>query len=200
MEIYLHHSHPLGARVLSYAVRGILKDVPALATGAVSALGSLGIENMFGKGIPIPKRFITMLPFFKKEFTKAQIDQINRAYQTGGRLVIKPTRKEIEGGFLGTLVSVGITMAISLVSKMFGSGLQVHRETSSIQAMFMCQGHMVIGTIHSNHHPFLELWKTPLGWGKKKEEAESKDEVKAKVYYWERTAPSIQFQFWDRFC
>ena len=56
-----------------------------------------------------------MLPPFKKEFTKAQIDQINRTYQTGGRLVIKSTRKQIEGGFLGTLASIGIPMAISLV-------------------------------------------------------------------------------------
>ena len=40
-------------------------------------------------------------------------------------MVIKPTRKQIEGGFLGTLASIGIPLAISLVSKMFGSGLQV---------------------------------------------------------------------------
>ena len=104
----------LAARVLPYAVKGISEAVPALATGVVSALGSLGIEKMFGKGISIPKRFITMLPPFKKEFAKAQIDQINRAYQTGRRLVIKPTRKQIEGGFLGTLTSIGIPMAISL--------------------------------------------------------------------------------------
>ena len=72
-----------------------------------------------------------MLPPFKKEFTKAQIDLINRAYQTRGRLVVKPTRKQIEGGFLGTLASIGISMAISLVSKMFGSGLQVDRQAPS---------------------------------------------------------------------
>ena len=79
----------LGARVLPYAVKGISKAVPALATGAVSSLGEVGITT-------IPKRFIEMLLPFRKEFTKAQIDQINRAYQTGGRLVIKPTRKQID--------------------------------------------------------------------------------------------------------
>ena len=62
-----------------------------------------------------------MLPPFAKEFTKSQRDQINKAYQTDGRLVIKPTRKQTEGGFLGTLASIGIPMAISLVSKIFGS-------------------------------------------------------------------------------
>ena len=118
----------IGAKVLPYAVNGISKVVPALATGDVSALGSLGIDKLFGKGISIPKKYITMLPPFKKEFTKAQIDQINKAYQTGGQLVIQPTKKQIEGGFLGTLASIGIPMVISLVSKMFGSGLQVDRQ------------------------------------------------------------------------
>ena len=41
----------LGAKVLPYAVKGVSKAVPALATGAVSALGSLGIDKIFGKGM-----------------------------------------------------------------------------------------------------------------------------------------------------
>ena len=39
----------LGARVLPFAVKGLSKAVPALATGTVSALGSLGIDKIFGK-------------------------------------------------------------------------------------------------------------------------------------------------------
>ena len=38
------------------------KAFPALATGAVFALGELGINKIFGKGISIPQRFIPMLP------------------------------------------------------------------------------------------------------------------------------------------
>ena len=71
-----------------------------------------------------------MLPPFAKEFTKSQRDQINKVYKTGGRLVIKPTRRQVEGGFLGTLATIGIPLATSLVSKMFGSGLQVDRRSS----------------------------------------------------------------------
>lgn len=82
-ETYLHHLHLLEQEYLPYAGKGILKAVPALATGAVSTLGELGINNIFWKGISIPKKYIPMLPF--KEFTKAQMDQINKAYQTGGR-------------------------------------------------------------------------------------------------------------------
>ena len=41
----------LGAKVLPYATKAASKALPALATGAVSALGSLGIDKMFGKGM-----------------------------------------------------------------------------------------------------------------------------------------------------
>ena len=59
----------LGARVLPYAMKGISKAVPALATGAATALGELGINKILGKGITIPKRFIEMLAMIKKELT-----------------------------------------------------------------------------------------------------------------------------------
>ena len=56
-----------------------------------------------------------MLPYIVNELTQSQIDQINKVSQTEGKLVLKPTRKQIEGGFLGTLASIGIPMVISLV-------------------------------------------------------------------------------------
>ena len=135
----------LGAKVLPYAVKGISKAVPALATGAVSALGSLGNDKFFGKGINIPKTYFAYLPSIVDDLTKSQIDQINKVSQTGGRLVIKPTRKQLEGGFLGTLASIGIPMTTSLVSKMFGGGLQVDKtpltNMSNISMPQQGQGH-----------------------------------------------------------
>lgn len=101
-----------------------------------------------------------MLPPFKKEFTRAQIDQINKAYQSGGRLVIKPTRKQIEGGFLGTLASLGIPMAISLVTNMFGCGLQVDRAPPSLTQTHG-EGHY---PIHQSP-PSLEVGKIQLEQG-----------------------------------
>ena len=95
------------------AIKGVSKAAPALSTGAVSALGSLGIDTIFGKGIDIPKKYFPMLPYIANELTKSQIEQINKVSQTGGKLVLKPTRKQVEGGFLGTLASIGIPMAIS---------------------------------------------------------------------------------------
>lgn len=154
----------LRTRLLPYATSVISK--------AVSALWSLGIDiKLFGKGISIPKKFIPMLPPFKKQFTKAQINQINKAYQTGGRLVIKPTRKQIEGGFLGTLTSIEIPVAISLVSKMFGSGLQVDRQLQVIQEIFtfLVQWKQEVkDTIRIFHHLFMEVGKSSWSRVKKK--------------------------------
>ena len=56
----------LGARVLPYAVKGLSKAVPALATGALSALGSLGIDKIFGKGIDIPQKILSNVTLYCK--------------------------------------------------------------------------------------------------------------------------------------
>ena len=169
----------LGAKVLPYAIKGISKAVPALATGAATALGELGINKIFGKGITIPKKFFPMLPAIRGELTKSQIDLINKIYQSGGRLVIKPTRKQIEGGFLGTLASIGIPMAISLVSKMFGGGLQVDRRGSSNTANVYFP-HPPPPQTHGEGYPyhfpppFLGSWENPIGMGVKKKKSKGK--------------------------
>ena len=156
----------LGARVLPYAVKGLSKAVPALATGAVSALGSLGIDKIFGKGINIPKKYFPLLPYIVNELPQSQIDQINKITQSGGRLVIKPTRKQIEGGFLGTLASIGIPIAIELVSKMFGKGLQVDKRTSPPPPSPYSNVYYG-GQFAMYPPPFYGNWGETIGMGKK---------------------------------
>ena len=151
---------------MPYAVKGLSKAVPALATGAVSALGSLGIDKIFGKGINIPKKYFPMLPRIVNELTKSQTDQINKVSQTGGKLVLKPTRKQVEGGFLGALASIGIPMDISLVSKMFGGGLQVDKAppTKKMSNVYIPQD----GGQFPVHPPsFYGNWNNTIGMGKK---------------------------------
>ena len=164
----------LGARVLPYAIKGISKAVPALATGAATALGELGINKIFGKGITIPKKFFPMLPAIRGELTKSQIDLINKMFQSGGRVVIKPTRKQIEGGFLGTLASIGIPIAISLVSKMLGSGLQVDRRGSSNSTNVYVPPSYGEGYPYHFPPPFVGSWENPIGMGVKKKKSKSK--------------------------
>ena len=155
----------LGSKLLPYAIKGVSKVAPALATGAATALGEIGLKKLFGRGISIPKRFWKFLLPFSNEFTQAQIDQINKVFKTGGRLVIKPTRQQIEGGFLGTLASIGIPTAISLLPKLFGSGLQVDRGSSS-----NTRSVYVPPTQGEGYYPppFNGTWENPIGAGVKK--------------------------------
>ena len=109
-----------------------------------------------------------MLPVTVNELRKPQIDQINKVSQTGGKLVLRPTRKQIEGGLLGTLASIGIPMAISLVSKMFGSGLQVDKapptkKLSNVYVPQEGQGHMY----PFYPPPFYGNWNNTIGMVKK---------------------------------
>ena len=160
----------LGARVLPYAVKGLSKAVPALATGAVSALGSLGIDKIFGKGMHIPKKYHPMLYNILDELTPTQINQLDRVINTGERLMLKPTRKQIEGGFLGTLASIGIPVAIELVSKILGSGLQVDKTPpppppNPYSNVYLPHSD---GQMPMYPPPFYGNWNETIGMGKKK--------------------------------
>ena len=52
----------------------------------------------------------------KEMLTNAQKTLIGKAFKVG-RIVLKPTKRQIHGGFLGTLAAIGIPMAIELASK-----------------------------------------------------------------------------------
>ena len=90
-----------------------------------------------------------------------------------------PTQKQIEGGFLGTLASIGIPMAISLLPKLFGSGLQVDRgATSNTRNVYVPHPPPPTST-HGEGYPyypppFLGNWETPIGMGVKKKKYKGK--------------------------
>ena len=136
----------LGTKALPFVTKGVSKVAPHLATGALSALGSLGIDKIFGsgmqggmilpdaivkmlqKGIEVPVKFLVNLINMKEMLTNAQKTLIGKGLQSGKGIVLKPTKRQIHGGFLGTLAAIGIPMAIELASKIFGSGLQTPRK------------------------------------------------------------------------
>ena len=134
-------------KLTPFLTKGVSKVAPHLATGAVSALGSLGIDKIFGKGmqggaaqatllpdaivkmiqrgIEVPVKFLVNLINLKEMFTNAQKTLIGKGLQSGKGIVLKPTKRQIHGGLLGTLAAIGIPMAIELASKIFGKGLHV---------------------------------------------------------------------------
>ena len=121
----------LGAKTLPYATKAVTKVAPALATGALQALGSLGINKIFGKGqsggFLVPQDKINQLIQYKDLLTKKQKEQIVSALHTGGQLIVKPTKTQ-SGGFLGTLLaSIGVPL---LLNALTGKGLQVDKRRS----------------------------------------------------------------------
>ena len=109
----------LGSKILPYATQAISKVAPALATGAAQALGSLGINKILG-GFMTPQNKIDQLIKYKNLLSQKQKEDLMKALQSGGRLIIKPTKLQ-SGGFLGTLLaSIGIPLALKALT---GNGL-----------------------------------------------------------------------------
>ena len=107
---------------------------PSLAkTVGLSALAgaaSEGVSQIFKKisgkgqvgGFLIPQNKVNQLIQYKDWLTDAQKKQIVSALQTGGQVVVKPTKAQ-SGGFLGTLLaSIGVPLAIEAIKKITGNG------------------------------------------------------------------------------
>ena len=176
----------LGTKALPFVTKGVSKVAPHLATGALSALGSLGIDKIFGsgmqggmilpdaivkmlqKGIEIPVKFLVNLINMKEMLTNAQKTLIGKGLQSGKGIVLKPTKRQIHGGFLGTLAAIGIPMAIELASKIFGSGagqgLQTPRKAGGKGVGQGLQTPRKAGTgLQVSQKPF--LWQPPPFYG-----------------------------------
>ena len=73
-------------------------------------------------GFLIPQDKIQKLIDNKHLLTNKQKQDILTALQSGGQVVVKPSKKQ-SGGLLGTmLASIGIPLAIEAVKKVFGKG------------------------------------------------------------------------------
>ena len=167
----------LGAKALPLVTKGVSKVAPHLATGALSALGSLGIDKIFGsgmyggallpdaivkmlqRGIEVPVKFLVNLINLDEMLTKAQRTLIGKGLQSGKGIVLKPTIRQIHGGFLGTLAAIGIPMAIELASKIFGQGLQVPRKAG----MGLQVPRKAAAGLQVSQKPF--LWQPPPFYG-----------------------------------
>ena len=183
----------LGTKALPYATAAASKALPALATGALSGLASLGVDKIFGNGqsggFLIPQNKIDQLIKHKDLLTKKQKEQIVSALHTGGQLVVKPTKTQ-SGGFLGTLLaSIGVPL---LLNALTGKGLQVDRRQSRRSANvyapktgqpgrgLQVDKHGLTGSVpiyvpsHYTSPPFFGSWDNPVGMGIKKKKNNKK--------------------------
>ena len=167
----------LGTKALPYATKAVTKVAPALATGALQALGSLGIDKIFGKGqtggFLIPQNKIDQLIKYKDLLTKKQKEQIVSAIHTGGQLVVKPTKTQ-SGGFLGTsLASIGVPL---LLNALTGKGLQVDKQSSRRSVNVHVPKNKNGGLILPQNWrspPFYGSWPQSNGMGLKKKKKHS---------------------------
>ena len=126
------------------------------------------IVKMLQKGIEIPVKFLVNLINMKEMLTNAQKTLIGKGLKSGKGIVLKPTKRQIHGGFLGTLAAIGIPMAIELASKIFGSGLQTPRKAGGSGAGQGLQTPRKAGTgvgqgLQVSQKPF--LWQPPPFYG-----------------------------------
>ena len=165
----------LGTKALPYATKAVTKVAPALATGALQALGSLGIDKIFGKGqtggFLIPQNKIDQLIKYKDLLTKKQKEQIVSAIHTGGQLVVKPTKTQ-SGGFLGTLLaSIGVPL---LLNALTGKGLQVDKQSSrrsvNVHVPKANKGGLIMPQ-NWRSPPFYGNWPQTSGMGLKKKKS-----------------------------
>ena len=100
-----------------------------LGLSALAGLASEGasqvVKKIAGKGVQsggflIPQNKIDQLIAYKHLLTNKQKKDILNSLQSGGQLVVKPTKSQY-GGFLGTLLaSIGIPLAVEAIKKMTG--------------------------------------------------------------------------------
>ena len=116
---------PMMSKVGAMALPWLSKAAAPLATGALSGLSSLGVNELFGNGIfSIPQDKVDKLIRYRDHLTDAQKKQIVKAMQTGSGLSqFKVTKKQFHGSGLGMLLAlIGVPM---LINALTGKGLQV---------------------------------------------------------------------------
>ena len=143
-----------------------------IGLSALAGLASEGasqvVKKIAGKGLQsggflIPQNKIDRLIANKHLLTDRQKKDIVDALQSGGQLVMKPTKSQY-GGFLGTLLaSIGIPLAVEAIKKMTGGAPRMGSKL---------EGHGAPRIGMYQPPPFIGTWEQARkGGGKKKKKS-----------------------------
>ena len=141
-----------------------------LGLSALAGLASEGasqvVKKIAGKGVQsggflIPQNKIDQLIAYKHLLPDKQKRDILNSVQSGGQLVLKPTKSQY-GGFLGTLLaSIGIPLAIEAIKKITGGAPRMGSD--------LTKGHGAPRIGMYQPPPFIGTWEQARkGGGKKK--------------------------------
>ena len=136
-----------------------------LGLSALAGLASEGASQVVKKisgGFLIPQNKIDQLIAYKHLLTNKQKKDILNYLQSGGQLVVKPTKSQY-GGFLGTLLaSIGLPLAIEAIKKITGKG-------APRMGSDLIKGHGAPRLGMYQPPPFIGTWEqVRKGGGKKK--------------------------------
>ena len=135
-----------------------------LGLSALAGLASEGASQVVKKisgGFLIPQNKINQLIAYKHLLTNKQKQDILNSLQSGGQLVVKPTKSQY-GGFLGTLLaSIGLPLAIEAIKKITGGAPRMGSD--------LIKGHGAPRLGMYQPPPFIGTWEqVRKGGGKKK--------------------------------
>ena len=141
-----------------------------LGLSALAGLASEGASQVVKKisgGFLIPQNKIDQLIAYKHLLTNKQKKDILNSLQSGGQLVVKPTKSQY-GGFLGTLLaSIGLPLAIEAIKKITGKG-------APRMGSDLIKGHGAPRLGMYQPPPFIGTWEQVRKGGGKKKKAPKK--------------------------
>ena len=163
-----------------------------LGLSALAGLASEGasqvVKKISGNGIQsggflIPQNKIDQLIAYKHLLTNKQKKDILNSLQSGGQIVVKPTKSQY-GGFLGTLLaSIGLPLAIEAIKKITGKGAP-RMGSDSIK------GHGAPRLGMYQPPPFIGTWEQVRKGGGKKKSSQKNKKVRSRTFA--RQKQSIQ--------
>ena len=150
-----------------------------LGLSALAGLASEGasqvVKKIAGKGVQsggflIPQNKIDQLIAYKHLLTDKQKRDILNSVQSGGQLVLKPTKSQY-GGFLGTLLaSIGIPLAVEAIKKMTGGAPRMGSE--------LMKGHGAPRLGMYQPPPFIGTWEQARKGGGKKKKIKKTEKIR----------------------
>ena len=148
-----------------------------LGLSALAGLASEGASQVVKKisgGFIIPQNKIDQLIAHKHLLTNKQKTDILNSLQSGGQLVVKPTKSQY-GGFLGTLLaSIGIPLAIEAIKKITGKG-------APRMGSELIKGHGAPRLGMYQPPPFIGTWEQARKGGGKKKSSQKNKKVRSRT-------------------
>ena len=177
------------------ALAGLASEGASQVVKKISGSGQVG-------GFLIPQNKIQKLIDNKHLLTNKQKQDILTALQSGGQVVVKPTKKQ-SGGLLGTmLASIGIPLVLEMAKNLFGKGGAGGAGAPRLgrpkgKGAAGGAGAPNLGTPFQRPPPIVGNWEQATSWGRG---MGKKNPKKEKDFCWDRKAHFKTSQFSGQYC